>query len=149
MLATLKEMSRLVRIGKKSFAVHKTALARTRGCAQKDWSCQVQQLHAFVRDSIQYVMDPTNVERIQTADKTLELAAGDCDDKSILLASMLEALGHPTRFMAIGFEPNVYSHVYVETKIGNDWIPLETTEPVPAGWEPDPSRVVARLPHYN
>lgn len=94
-------------------------------------------------------MDPVNVERIQTADKTLELAAGDCDDKSILLASMLEALGHPTRFMAIGFEPNVFTHVYVETKIGNDWIPLETTEPVPMGWEPDPSRIAARLPHYN
>ncbi len=138
-------MSRLTRIGKKSFAVHKAALSRVRGCAQKDWQCEVKQLHAFVRDSIRYVQDPIDIERIQTPDKTLELAAGDCDDKAILLASMLESLGHPSRFVAIGFEPGTYSHVYVETKIGANWIPLETTEPVEAGWEPPPALVRCRL----
>lgn len=151
-LQTLKEMSRLVRIGKKSFAVHNAAVARTRSCGsgnQKDYPCQVKCLHAYVRDSIAYIQDPVDVERLQTADKTIEIGAGDCDDKSILLAALLESIGHPTRFIAVGFEPDVYSHVYVETKIGTDWTSLETTEDVPAGWEPDAANVRARLTHYN
>jgi len=116
---------------------------------QKDYACEVKCLHAYVRDSIRYLQDPVDVERLQSADKTIELGAGDCDDKSILLAALLESIGHPTRFIAIGFEPEIYSHVYVETKIGAEWVPLETTESVEVGWEPDPSLVRARLPHFN
>lgn len=145
---TLKEMARLTRIGKKSFAVHNAALSRIRGCAQKDYACQAVALHAFVRDHILYVQDPIDVERLQAPDKTLELAAGDCDDKAILLAAMLESIGHPSRFIAIGFEPGIYSHVYAETKIGDDWISAETTEPVPLGWRPDPAAIRAQLTHY-
>ena len=147
-LATLKEMARLARLGKRMFAVHRAALARTRQCNQKDYACEAAALHQFVRDSIRYVQDPIDVERIQSPDKTLELAAGDCDDKAILLASLLESIGHPTRFIAIGFEPGVFSHVYVETKIGDVWTAAETTEPVEFGWEPDASVVRARMNHY-
>lgn len=147
--ATLKIMSRIVKEFKKSMTVRNTALSLIASCAQKDWSCEVRNLHAFVRDSIRYVGDITDVETVQTPDKTLELQAGDCDDKSLLLASLLESIGHPTRFTAIGFQPGVYSHVYVETKIGNAWIPLETTEDVEAGWEPDPKIILERMHHYN
>lgn len=146
---TLKTMSRFVREGKKNFHVRNAAISRTRHCAQKDYACEVRALHVFVRDGIRYVQDINGVETVQTPDKTLEIAAGDCDDKSVLLAAMLESIGHPTRFIAIGFQPNIYSHVYVETKIGANWIPLETTEPVEVGWEPDPTLIRARLPHYN
>lgn len=141
-------MARLARIGKKSFAVHNAALSRTRGCAQKDYVCEATQIHSFVRDHIRYVQDPVDVERLQAPDKTLELAAGDCDDKAILLAAMLESIGHPVRFVAIGFEPGIYSHVYAETKIGPEWIAAETTEPVELGWHPDETQVRARITHY-
>lgn len=141
-------MARLVRVGKKSFAVHNAAVQRTIHCTQKDWTCEAKALHQFVRDGIRYVQDPIDIERLQAPDKTLEISAGDCDDKSILLAALLESIGHPTRFVAIGFEPNVYSHVYVETRIGNEWIPMETTEPVEMGWEPDQEQVRARLNHF-
>lgn len=146
---TLKVMSRLVRDGKKNIAVRTKTLSLISGCDQKDYACEVKALHGFVRDAIRYVQDINNVETVQEPQKTLEFMAGDCDDKSTLLGAMLESIGHPTRFMAIGFEPGIFSHVYVETRIGANWIPLETTEPVNVGWEPDPSIVRARLPHYN
>lgn len=146
---TLKTMSQLTRDGAKNYAVHMAAISRSRSCPQKDYACEVRCLHAFVRDGIRYVQDPKDVERVQSPDVTLQIAAGDCDDKSVLLASLLEAMGHPTRFVAIGFEPGIFSHVYVETKIGARWIPLETTEPVAAGWEPDPALVKARKEFYN
>lgn len=148
-LQTLKIMSRLVSGGKKSIQVREKTLSLIRQCGQKDYACEVRALHGFVRDSIRYVQDINGVETVQEPRKTLEYGAGDCDDKSTLLAAMLESIGHPSRFMAIGFEPGIFSHVYVETRIGANWIPLETTEPVEAGWEPDPQMIRARLPHYN
>lgn len=139
----------MVRDGKKNLIVRHAALSLTSNCRQKDYSCEVRALHGFVRDNIRYVQDIRDVETIAVPGKTLELAAGDCDDKSVLLATMLESIGHPTRFTAIGFEPGIYAHVYVETKIGESWIPLETTEPWEAGEEPDPRIVLARLNFYN
>jgi hypothetical protein len=148
-LETLKAMSRFARDGKKSLIVRGLAMRRTQSCAQKDYACEVRALHSFVRDSIRYVQDIDGVETVQSAEKTLEFGAGDCDDKAVLLAALLGSIGHPTRFVAIGFEVGIYSHVYVETRIGSRWIALETTEPVEAGWEPDPRTVRARLEHFN
>lgn len=143
--ATLKLMSGMVKEGKKTLAVRATAQRLTQFCAQKDFACEVRALHAWVRDHIRYLQDVTDVETVQTPAKTIESGAGDCDDKSTLLAALLESIGHPTRFMAIGFEPDVFCHVYVETLIGTRWIPLETTEAVVAGWEPEPRMVLARM----
>ncbi len=64
----------------------------------------------------------------------MEYRKGDCDDQAVLIASLLESIGHPTRFIAIKtstFGP--YVHVYVETRIGNKWFPVETTENWPMG----------------
>ena len=142
---TLAHMARLSRDSRLSMKVRDTALSLIASCGHKDWACQVRAVHAFVRDQIQYVLDPVDVELVQTAERTLELRAGDCDDKTVLLASLLRAIGHPSRYVAIGFEPGVFCHVYLETKIGDDWIPLETTEPVEVGWQPPPRLIRARL----
>jgi len=108
----------------------------TRMLKQKDWMGEIRALTHFVRDRIRYVRDINGVETVHTAEKILEQGQGDCDDKSILLASLLEAIGHPTRFVAVGLKPHRFSHVYVETKVGNKWLPLETTENVAIGWSP-------------
>lgn len=140
---TLRIMSRFVRDGKKSINVRQAAMRLTKSCMQKDYVCEIEQLHQFVRDSVRYVQDINGVETVQTPQKTLELMGGDCDDKSTLLAALLESIGHPSRFVAIGFEPGIFSHVYLETLAGTRWIPLETTEPVEAGWSPDEKLILA------
>ena len=76
------------------------------------------------------------METVATPDATLESGQGECDDKATLVAAMLEAIGHPTRFVAIGFEPGILDHVYTETMIGPRWYTVETTEPVEVGWVP-------------
>lgn len=133
---TLKIMRQLAREGKKSPIIRQLALSLVRGNHQKDWVGEVKNLHAFVRDKIRYVKDIEGVETVALPEITLQLEQGDCDDKSVLLASLLGSIGHPTRFVAIGFKPRQFSHVFVETKIGDKWIPLETTEPVSIGWTP-------------
>src|SRR5260370_17808778 len=75
----------------------------------KDYGAEIQTLHAFVRDAIRYVKDIRNVETVQTPERTLANRAGDCDDKAILLAALLEAIGHHARFTAVGFRRGYYS----------------------------------------
>lgn len=140
---TLALMSSLVRRSKKSWPLRELAQRLVRDLDQKDYLAEVKRLHAYVRDEIRYLKDVRGVETVHTPEKVLELGQGDCDDKSTLLATLLETIGHPTRFVAVGFRPGHYQHVYVETKIGEKWLPLETTEPVPMGWRPP--RVAARM----
>jgi hypothetical protein len=129
-------MRQLVNAGKKSPVVRQIAVSLTKGLVQKDWNSEVNSLHKFVRDRIRYVRDINGVETLHTSEKILENAAGDCDDKSILLASLLESLGYKTRLVAVGFRKGNFSHVYPEVFNNNNWVSLETTEPVDIGWKP-------------
>jgi transglutaminase-like putative cysteine protease len=146
-VATLKIMRDAVRAGKQNLDVRTKAVELVNGYRQKDWIAELKSLHAFVRDKIRYTKDITDVETIQTPDVTLRVKAGDCDDKVVLLCSLLESIGHPTRMVAIGFRPDEFVHVYLESRVGSTWIPAETTEPVEIGWAP--KNVVSRLTIYN
>ena len=134
--ATLKVMSGLVKTYKSQQPIRELALSLTRDLQQKDYVQEVKRIHAYVRDTIRYVKDIHGVETIQTPVQTLRIGAGDCDDKSTLVASLLESIGHPTRFVAVGFAKNMLSHVLVQTKVANNWINVECTENVPLGWRP-------------
>lgn len=91
----------------------------------------------FVRTNIRYVHDPNGVELVHWPTQVLSQAIGDCDDHATLVASLLEAIGIPTRLVAVGFEPGRFSHVYAEALLGRDWFALDTTEPdQPFGWRP-------------
>ena len=135
--ATLRLMSKIAKRYKKSPQIRELALALTRSIPQKSWSKEVAALHKFVRDDIRYIKDIRGCETIQTPIQTLRLGAGDCDDKSTLVAALLESIGHPTRFKAVGFSKGNLSHVYTQTKIAGKWYSVECTEMVKVGWEPD------------
>jgi transglutaminase-like putative cysteine protease len=133
--ATLRIMSRMVRHFKKDIQIRSLAQNIVSDVpGHKNWTAQIKSLHAYVRDNVQYVRDVRGIETLATPIKTLETMQGDCDDQAVLLASLLESIGHPTRFVAMKhstFGP--YVHVYTETKIGANWYPLETTEKFAAG----------------
>ena len=141
--ATLKIMRGIIRDAKTDYKIRALALELVQGLNQKDFAGEVKALHAFVQNKIRYVKDIHGIETLQTPVKTLEIGQGDCDDKAILLSTLLEVLGHPARLVAVGFAPGRYSHVYPETKVGRYWVPLETTEPWPAG--KGPTGVKARM----
>jgi transglutaminase-like putative cysteine protease len=144
---TLKLMSGLVKKYKSCQEVRELSTRLTRDLHQKDYLQEVKKLHAFVRDHIRYVKDIRGVETLQSPIQTLRIGAGDCDDKSTLVASLLESLGHPTRFLAVGFKKGVYSHVFVQTKLANNWLSIECTENVPVGWRPQ--GIKAMLVQHN
>ena len=133
---TLWYMRRYVEQYKTDPQIREVALDLVRHLDQKDFEGEVSQLFDFVQNNIRYVRDIHNVETVQTPLKTLEYSQGDCDDKVTLLAAMLQSLGHPTKFHAMGHGPNDIDHVFLEVYINNRWVALETTEPVNLGWLP-------------
>lgn len=133
---TLDLMSALVKEYKKNPVIRELAVNLCAGLKQKDFRGEIARIHSFVKNQIRYIKDVHGVETLQTPLVTLEIGAGDCDDKSSLCASLLESIGHPTRFVAMGFLPGSYSHVTVQTKLGRGWRTVETTEPVELGWIP-------------
>jgi transglutaminase-like putative cysteine protease len=100
---------------------------------------EIETIFRFVRDSIRYVQDVVDTETVAAPDKVLALQAGDCDDKATLLATMLESVGYPTRFVVTGYSaPNVYEHVYVRVSLPDgSSLALDPSEPHAPGWEPD------------
>lgn len=113
----------------------------------KAWFDEIRIVFDFVRSNIRYTQDINGVETLQTPLATLELGIGDCDDMCTLLASLLEAIGHPTAFIAVGFELDVYEHVYLLTKIADSdsWLSLDPTENQPIGWFPPDTVSYMRL----
>jgi transglutaminase-like putative cysteine protease len=98
----------------------------------------LNEIFAFVRDDIRYVPDPQSVERVCGPEYTLQIGAGDCDDKVVLLNSMLENIGFKTRVHAVGFGPiGQFSHVISDVRWGNGWLPLDPCVPnAGPGWRP-------------
>lgn len=135
---TLRIMARLVREYRKSLPIRELALSIVRQVAgHKNFRGQVAALHSWVQDNIQYVRDIEGVETVQTPLKTLDYMQGDCDDQSVLLATLLMSVGFRPRFVAIKTDSyGPFCHVFTEVSAGKKWLPLETTERWPAGKGP-------------
>jgi len=113
------------------------ALEIVKGVAPKDFPGEVEAVWDWVRNNIRFVRDIRGIETVATPARTLELGQGDCDDMAVLVSSLLESISHPTRFIAVGFRPGELSHVFTETRIGNRWVPLETSvDGAYIGWYP-------------
>lgn len=97
---------------------------------------------------LKYVKDPAtparsvSLDTVQFARETLLTRAGDCDDLSVLYASLLESVGVETAFLLVpghvllavsaGVPPDATERVTMEGKRlivheGKAWLPIETT----------------------
>lgn len=130
-------MVRLTKQGRKDVGIIQLARQLTLPLPPRDYRGQIARLFHWVKQHIRYVNDPRDVETISTPAATLKMQCGDCDDMSVLLAALLESIGHRTRFAALGFDDSSYSHVIVETKLGETWLSLDpTVATATVGWKP-------------
>lgn len=138
---TVNYMIRLIKDGAKDFCVRQTAIAVLieNKVAPKNYLDEIRTLFEWVRQNVRYTRDIHRVELLHTAQRMLELRAGDCDDMTILLSAMLKAIGHPVRIVLVGFNPRkrmLFTHVYLEAFCKGRWISLDPTTSYPMGWSP-------------
>ena len=108
----------------------------------KDWNGEIASMLSWVQTNIRYIFPTTgdnafdDLQVLQYPQETLRTRAGACVDDAVLLASLLESIGHPTGFKAVGFQWDYLTHVYVVTRVGSQWVPCDPTVNEPVGWEP-------------
>jgi transglutaminase-like putative cysteine protease len=109
--------------------------------AGHDFESETKILFEFVRDKIRYQRDSYNLEELADAYRTIFFfRSGDCDDKSIALATLLGLSGKKTRFKVIGkgYDLTKFFHVYLQVydEKSRKWICLDATnERAAVGWE--------------
>lgn len=149
MRATLRLMVDLAHTYKTDINIRTLAVQLVEPCPEKDRAAELRALQRFCRDSIRYVSDVDNVETLQTPIQTLQVRAGDCDDKATLLAALAGSVGFPTRFCAIGVNGEDFSHVMAQARLGAGWVNCETIIPeADIGWWP-PDATVGMLAHVR
>lgn len=86
-------------------------------------------LYEWVRDHVRYVPDVLDVETITTPDKVLHTLVGDCDDQALLLATLYESVGYPTRFVVTGYTyADHFEHVFLQVCVDGEWLDVDPTE---------------------
>lgn len=139
-MQTARLMRELVGIYKMDPIIRNLALGLVQFHNEKDDIAEISAIFHFVRDQIRYVRDIYGVETLAIPTKTLELGQGDCDDKAVLLASLLEAIGYHTQFKLAGYHGKEFEHVYVYAAGNEIELHLDPTEPEDMGWEaPNPT----------
>ena len=134
---TLRMMRQLVNQGKTNTQIRQAATNTVFLTPEKDEYSEAEALFNYVRDSIRYVKDVNDIETLSTPMMTLEGRIGDCDDQTVLLASLLESIGYPTRFVIEGYTtPGEYEHVYMQALEFGQFISMDPTEQKYMGWSP-------------
>jgi hypothetical protein len=115
-------------------------ILREAGVPEKAYRQEMVALHNWVRDRIRYTKDVVGQETLCPPEElAFNSMAGDCDDKSMLLAALLGSVGISSRYKVIGITPRSYSHVYLQARPGppgSAWISLDPImKGKPAGWE--------------
>ncbi len=97
---------------------------------------KVEALYNFTANTMKYIKDPVGVEKIMTPDLVAikyfnnEPVYGDCDDKVLVLASLLLNRGYKVRIVGAHYlrgagDKNQINHTYLEYYDNGRWIPLD------------------------
>lgn len=167
--ASLKKIGELIAKGSVDPTVVRAARAIVSDCEARDDRCEVEAVFEAVKNGtdkvpglqsgIRYVSDPRVMDYFAGAAAILReakegAAAGDCDEHTILVASLLGALGYKVGARAWGPNPskNEFAHVYAVVALpkrgpwpkGYAGHGLDTTVPQShVGWQPRKGRVLS------
>ena len=140
-MTTAAHVGRLIRDGAGDFYVRQKAIdiLMERGVPAKDYLGEIDALFRWVQRHVRYTKDPFRIEVLHSARRMLGLKAGDCDDMTIVLGALIKSVGHPVRIVLTGpdsLRPDLFSHIYLEARHHDQWIPLDATMPYGMGWSP-------------
>ncbi len=100
-------------------SVRNTAVSSTVGYPEPNsYATRVFSIYKAVGDRISYVSDPRQDDYVAFPNETWEIMGGDCDDSSVLLSSMYEAVGLDASIVEVR---NVtQGHVFVIVRVDQD-----------------------------
>ncbi len=102
-------------------------IVKTAGVPSHDVEGEVAAVFSWVRENVRYTKDPTRVELLPSAENVAKIGAEDCDGFTILIASLLGALGRETRLRVVGELPGNPTHIFPEIHLRGGWKALDAT----------------------
>ncbi len=128
--------------------MRKLALGITRSCPERDGTCEAKAVYKAIKQRVRYTGDVgeikmgahgpvETIDLYQSAYRTWEFGGGDCDDHSVLAATLLTLNGIDSEFRIIAAsrdpKENDWSHIYTTAKLpkGNPTkkVVIDTTLP--------------------
>ena len=124
--------------------MRKLALQITSGCAERDGDCEARAVYDFVKSNVRYTGDIApiafpngdveGIDLYQSARRTVEFGGGDCDDQSILIATLLALNGITPRLRVMKEnKDDDWSHIFPLAGLPKteptEWTALDTTLP--------------------
>lgn len=113
-------------------------ILRNAGVQNFDRQAKLRALYEFVSwPNFLYVEDPVGPfgpkETVRTVRTLLRVRAGDCDDYTLLLASLAGTVGIATRAVTVAADPsapNDFSHIYPEAEVSpGNWVAMDAARP--------------------
>ncbi len=82
-------------------------------------------VYRFIQKNVRYQNDPSGIEQIALANRTLVNGYGDCDDMAILAAALITAMGYTPRVYVVRTGRNKeWNHIFVS--VGNESHPQDS-----------------------
>ena len=136
--ATLAAMASHVKTAKADPRIRRLAVCIVGGLPHQAAAgdAYAEQICSWVADNIQFVRDVDGLETLTPPAYLLATRAGDCDDHVMLVASLLQSVGIPARFVVGGNATDRPEHVWAEASVDGEWVPCETTLPIEFGVAP-------------
>lgn len=120
--------------------MRKLALSITSRCPERDQVCEAKAIYDAVKSRVRYTGDVgpirhadgtvEGIDLYQSARRTWEMRGGDCDDQSILNATLLALNGiEPILRVVRQKQDNDWSHIYAAARINGRVLALDSTLP--------------------
>jgi hypothetical protein len=132
---TIQVMRRLIEQAQSDPEFIRFAVDLVRDLPAHDELSEVSRIYEFVHSRIRYTKDPVTKEKLYPPMELLRIGAGDCDDTSMLICALANALGYNARLITVSANsdaPNEFSHVYPEVEVptgSGNWVPLDVARP--------------------
>ena len=113
-------------------------LIRIAEVPERDTRRLARAVQKFVQRTIKYFREQP--ERWASPLRTLAWRIGDCDDKAVLISSILRGFRVPMRLKCLRFrlpDGRKVSHVDPQAKLDGQWAALESVRPYPLGADPE------------
>lgn len=138
--ATVREIIALIKEGKQNPRVRTIATRVVAGLPWKNHEVEAGAIFSWIKQNIRFVNDPDGSEMLQDVEAILNYKSADCDDLTILGASLLGCIGIPSRIVVIAGDPRApqaFSHIYLQAWCKTKWVGFDTSVVGSTiGWEP-------------